>query len=476
MKILKNMALLGLLCSGYSMMAMDEDEDFKRAIAESLKESQQGMGGSQAGRTQMPMTSFGQSSSSRRPQVTNSNRPPLSKAEREAAQAEAEFEEQMRAAIAASKQEMVGSQARQAQMPMTSFGQSSSSRQPQVTNSNRPLPTTEEAAKKIQKFYKRKKLADAGIRTGAGIKIFGSDESPIELELEKVRMWDGTIIARYPTEKTLTELLNRHEQDRDYIPDLPKVIVKKINTIGAGHGALFAAYRDENERDKPLLFLKVSQHPSVAKDLEALQKGPVGRFGFMARSNKELPIIVLQEVFFIYKDKENKKHTIEVMHLAHGEMLSSLMEKAQEDQSYAEKVGKALGLFHAYFMNYHNSDSPTDWTTMIHGDFNTGNVFFDKTTSRVYFIDNGGMREGRSPSVDIATLGMPLSMHGLLRYPENKRNWWSHFIKGYLSAYPVNKRKLMLDYLLSDRNDTTALEKEEIRRNLNTFFEQACQR
>ena len=41
MKILKNMALLGLLCSGYSMMAMDEDEDFKRAIAESLKESEE---------------------------------------------------------------------------------------------------------------------------------------------------------------------------------------------------------------------------------------------------------------------------------------------------------------------------------------------------------------------------------------------------------------------------------------------------
>ena len=159
MKILKNMALLGLLCSGYSVMAMDEDEEFKRAIAESLKESEEYSArqaerdaraeaefeeqkraaiAASAGRPRMTMTSFGQGSSSRQPQVTNSNRPPLSKAEREAAQAEAEFEEQMRAAIAASQQEMAGSQARQNQMPMTNFGQSSSSRQPQVTNSNRP--------------------------------------------------------------------------------------------------------------------------------------------------------------------------------------------------------------------------------------------------------------------------------------------------------------------------------------------------
>jgi hypothetical protein len=111
MKILKNMALLGLLCSGYSMMAMDEDEEFKRAIAESLKESQQGMGGSRAGQTRMTMTSFGQGSSSRQPQVTNSNRP---------------------------SQEMAGPQAGRTQMPMSNLGQGSSSRQPQITNSNQP--------------------------------------------------------------------------------------------------------------------------------------------------------------------------------------------------------------------------------------------------------------------------------------------------------------------------------------------------
>ena len=215
-----------------------------------------------------------------------------------------------------------------------------------------------------------------------------------------------------PTAEALTDLLNTHEQDKDYIPGLPKVIVKKINFGGAFHRAQFAAYQDaEIPGEKPLLFLKISNDPSMPEKLDALQKGPVGRFGFMARSNKELPIIVLQEVFFIYKDQMGNKHTIEVMHPAHGETLSELMEDPQEDQSYAEKVGKALGLFHAYFMNYHNSGDPKDWTTMIHGDFNAGNVFFDKTTSRVYFIDNGGMREGRRPLKDLIMLGMPLALH-----------------------------------------------------------------
>ena len=467
MKVLKSIALLGLLCSGYSVMAMDEDEEFKRAIAESLKESEEYSAGqaerearaeaefeeqmraaiaASAGRPRMTMTSFGQGSSSRQPQVTNSNRPPLSKAEREAAQAEAEFEEQMRAAIAASQQEMAGSQARQNQMPMTNFGESSSSRQLQVTNSNRPALAMEAS-----------KLADAGRRTGAGIQIFGREE-PLVLELE-----EGT---PYPTEKALTDLLNT------YIPNLREVIVKKIN-FGR---ALFEAYPVEIPGEKPLLFLKISDDSSISEKLYALQKGPVGRFGSMERSNKELPIIVLPEVFFIYKDQMGNKHTIEVMQPAHGKMLSELMNEPQGDQSYAEKVGKALGLFHAYFMNYHNSGDPKDWKTMSHGDFHIDNVFYDAQRYRVYFIDNERMREGENLLIDLATLGMPLSMHGLLRYPENKRNWWSHFIKGYLSAYPVNKRKLMLDYLLSDRNDATALEKEENRRKLNTFFEQACQR
>ena len=504
MKILKNMVLLGLLCSGYSVMAMDEDEEFRRAIAESLKESEeysarqaerdaraeaefeeqkraaiaaskQEMAGSQAGRPRMTMTSFGQGSSSRQPQVTNSNRPPLSKAEREAAQAEAEFEEQMRAAIAASKQEMAGPQARQNQMPMTSFGQSSSSRQPQVTNFNRPpramevsqgeqvVDPREAAAKKILKFYKRK--------NSPGIKIFGRDE-PIELELEKVA-WNGRIIEKLPTEQALTDLLNTHEQGKDYIPGLPKVIVKKKAHIGAENEALFVAF-DALTGD-PVLFLKISKELwRVPEKLDALQKGPVGRFGFMAMKDKELPIIVLQEVFFIYKDKMGDKHTIEVMHLAHGEMVSDLMQKPGKDQGYAEKIGKALGLFHVYFMNYHNSRDPEDWTTMLHGDFHASNVFFNEERSRTYFIDNGRMRKGvlmidlnfLYDAIEDALVGV-----GSISHPEvlsseilqkaiasrqmaaQKLAFLVNFIKGYLSAYPSDKRELMRNYLKTQLED-----------------------
>lgn len=324
----------------------------------------------------------------------------------------------------------------------------------------------QKAAEKIQKAFRK--------RRGQGITVFGSPEKPISLELEKVTKtnnsnWE-TIDVWYPTPEALEKMLKEH------VGHIPNVFVKKSDASGANTGAIFVAYpAGPREEQTPLFFLKISRADltSVPQKLDALQKGPIGRFGVKALSNRDLPIIVLQEMFFTYKGNDNKIYTIEVMHPAHGKQLSRIM-RTEEDiddpthpnygkrtpetaeylklvQKCAEKVGKALGLLHVEFMNYHNSNLPLNWTTLIHGDFHMGNVFFDDEKSRVYFIDNEKMKENKSPIMDfnilvyltdIALTDMVKSLP-LRKY----ENFLLYFIEGYLSAYPLEKRKYIAAYL-----------------------------
>ena len=302
-----------------------------------------------------------------------------------------------------------------------------------------------------------KKLRKGQPQGGSGIKIFGSDKNPISLELEKSAKGGW-----YPTTNALTNLLNTYEPLKDYMPGIPEVMVEKSTGKGVRNDALFVAYRNANQtaesgfvKGKPLFFLKISRADlqGIPKKLEELQKGPVGRFGLKAMSNRELPIIVLQEMFFIYRGQDNKNHTIEVMHIAHGKQLSAIIDSHdQNDQQWAEKVGKALGLFHLEFMKYNNSSSPMDWKTMTHGDFHLGNVFFDEKTSRVYFIDNVGMSI-ENPFEDLKFL-IDLTIHGFSDWNKDSRtvNFVLYFIKGYLSAYPLDKRKSVVTDLKEELN------------------------
>jgi hypothetical protein len=297
---------------------------------------------------------------------------------------------------------------------------------------------TEQEKKAVETL---KKLRKKQPEFGAGIKIFGSDENPISLELEGVLKTSGEI-CWYPTEAALTNLFNTYSPLKEYLPNMPKAMVEKNREEGGSMtGALFVAYRDKNQsiegtavKGKPLFFLKISNSQEIPTKLDALQKGPVGRFNREAFSNPELPIIVLQEMFFICRGKNSKNYTIEVMHVAHGKQVSSIIKSAPDTtiKNCAEKVGKALGLFHIYFMNYHNSNDPAEWTTMIHGDFNARNIFFYEKSGRVYFIDNADMRESYRIKNDFVF------------FPDEARD---PFIKGYLSAYPLDKREFMTAYL-----------------------------
>jgi hypothetical protein len=321
----------------------------------------------------------------------------------------------------------------------------------------------QESAKKIKRWWHTQHASkEASKGHGPEIKKFDSSkEHPIvfkQLEKNNKGEW-------YPTPEDLTALLNTYRPLKEYIPGMPAVMVEKSNAKGIRNTALFVAYRNAHKKSegsfakgKPLFFLKISRSDlqDIPEKLDELQKGAIGRFGLKAMSNPELPIIVLQEMFFIYRGNDNKKYTIEVMHLAHGEDLSVVIDHHDENnQQWAQKVGKALALFHLEFMNYRHSKDPAAWTTMVHGDFHLGNVFFDEKTSRVYFIDNAGM-EMDNPYKDLEFLAS-LMMHGFSDAVDSPAsfkllNFIRYFIKGYLSAYPLEKRTALCEYLKQQLN------------------------
>lgn len=349
------------------------------------------------------------------------------------------------------------------------------------------IAIAEKRANNLLKRSIRKKEAKLG--KGAGIKIFGSNEKPIDLQLECY-----TNNECYPTTKALTDLLNTYTPFKEYMPGMPKVIVEKSTEAGNRTGALFVAYRYNNQETerRPLFFLKISSQSSssVPETLDKLQKGPVGRFGLKAISNPDLPIIVLQEMFFICRGRNNKNYTIEVMHLAHGEKIVKILNDGDlaSIKHCAERYGLALGLFHVEFMQYNNSDDPAKWTTMAHGDLHLNNVFFDPKNSRVYFIDNGEMAESKLlPFLDLPFIyprskevlksysNQRIAQSGASRLKRKKAsgaeiseeqikekeneakkaqqegdrnaNFVIHCLKAYVSAYPSDKRKQIGDYL-----------------------------
>ena len=354
----------------------------------------------------------------------------------------------------------------------------------------------------VEKIRTRKKEAEPSKEqpiSGPGIKVFESTlENPIQLNPLAERTIKGQTVGWYPTADTLTKFLNTYEPLKKYLPGMPEVSVEESTAEGNRNIALFVAYRNTNTTSedssvkgkKPLFFLKISLSKDIPEKLDVLQKGPVGRFGLKALSDQKYPIIVLQEMFVRYKGNDHKNYTIEIMHLAHGESVVSILDSHQDlklIQRCAESVGRALGLFHVEFMNYHNSSSLEQWTTMIHGDFHMNNVFFDENTSRVYFIDNGDMKEsGLLPFVDLTSIPRRALVafasyreqricelnaikyekkkdyaqqidkqncaNNAKRIGDNSADFVVYFLKGYLSAYPLDKRKKVGDYLQQQLN------------------------
>ena len=266
-----------------------------------------------------------------------------------------------------------------------------------------------------------------------------------EIETQHVNLVCGN--DGYPTLDAIKELM--HKQYFTSI-DSNTLTVSLVN-IGNNNGNSSQIIYCVSIKNNPIFFLKISNlNKADAKmRLESIQKGRIGRIGIEARyadtklkiPKEKLPVLTWVEKFFIYKNSRGQDAIIEVTHAAHGKSLNSILasENDKLQLQAMQSIGNALGNFQQAFMDYNNSDDAQQWTTVSHGDLNGGNIFFDATKQKVYFIDNETMEDNFNISVDVycivyITLLLDTAQH-------NQINNMVTFIKSYIETFPPAKRK-----------------------------------
>ncbi len=240
----------------------------------------------------------------------------------------------------------------------------------------------------------------------------------------------------------------------------------------------------QDDQMRRLFFLKISSKRSgvgdveidPAENLRKVQESRIGRLGFDARSNKALPIIVSLERFFVYRDKRNQERCIEMTHAAPGDLVQNIFDGCDLElqKRCGERLGKALGSFHNYFMRYEDQDDVTKWYTIFHGDFHMKNVVFNRSSSRVYFIDNetmavsldarislisggdvpkfislieAGIRESVAKIVTCDETEDDVGFQSAVKQCNARIQFLLSFMREYIWSYPSDKRSIITDYL-----------------------------
>ena len=193
------------------------------------------------------------------------------------------------------------------------------------------------------------------------------------------------------------------------------------------------------------------------KKLTQVQESPLSKLPMQDRS---FPVMSLYEKIFFYKTKE-KLHSLILLHSARGKMvetffkevLSNQKDIAQQEQNALEhlrlarrafyRTGQAAAKLHLRFRADSNKESQK-LLTQVHGDYHSGNIFFDSKSDRIYFIDNETMAESLDRpqyfGKDIEDFIKNLA------YSETDENrslvtsLYNDFVEGYLSKVPESMR------------------------------------
>ena len=112
-------------------------------------------------------------------------------------------------------------------------------------------------------------------------------------------------------------------------------------------------------------------------------------------------------------------------------------------------------MFQQVFMDYNDSVSSNLWKTIAHGDFHPGNIFFDRNTSRIYFIDNETMSQFLDKSAGISEdfekfIFLPLKLWRNIWDSEWDKivQFYIYYIKGYVESFAQDKRKSINNYVM----------------------------
>lgn len=261
----------------------------------------------------------------------------------------------------------------------------------------------------------------------------------------------------YPKKKALKSLvaglylnhISQNEQNTISIKEMP-----------GGHytAKMYLVFALQNGQEVPLFFFKISNKIKSTENLIKLQEGPVGqKFQELTNSTRNsytnLPEIIWLENIFTYKDKDGNQKTIEITPSAQGKMIKDILDSGNINliKKCALALGKSLATFHLIFMNYHDSDKPSDWKTICHRDFSIKNAFFNPITNKVSFIDNETM-DTASIGQDIKTILVSLMMFYYIK-KNNSTRWPLYleyclsFLKGYIESYPLEHRAKLASFI-----------------------------
>lgn len=204
--------------------------------------------------------------------------------------------------------------------------------------------------------------------------------------------------------------------------------------------------RPESDENKNIIFLKISSSKGSSTRLVEMQQTFLRKLQNATYPDtgkkipqKDLPTICWIEKIFKYKTTNGQTNLIEIAHAAQGKQVYEIYTTGslEEIKHCAKAMGTAIGSFQQTFMNYVNPDDPETWTTVAHNDLHGGNVFFNETTSRIYYIDNEMMREGCSIEID-------LERNVYLNYNNMYGAIQFEFIKSYIKSFPMSDKRKAL--------------------------------
>lgn len=247
--------------------------------------------------------------------------------------------------------------------------------------------------------------------------------------------------------------------------EVKALFVQAANTLRL---YVVSAFNETTNQRQNVFFVKLSTKAGSAERLQKIQKKYIGkkliqgRYAVTNISKKDLPIMTWVEHIFTYNELESgEQRVLEVTHAAHGQDIESILESDAVSKTdlmaCGYRVGLTLGSFQQLFMNYKNSNDPKDWTTVCHGDLHYNNVFFDKKTSKVYYIDNETMQDGCSIYRDLfAIVGLtkkyminPYGSDVTEKQMGKYKTYSESFFKGYIASYKNFQRQVQIaQYLL----------------------------
>lgn len=187
------------------------------------------------------------------------------------------------------------------------------------------------------------------------------------------------------------------------------------------------------------------------------------------------PSFVLPLAYISY-NYAGREHYLSLMLKAPGILLSSLVTKYKNqavsksdiEEAYYQ-TGFTLSNFHKKFMSdFKQQAKPGQLlnTTYIQGDAHQSNIFYDKVTNRVTFIDNEKftVRSPGNPFLDIEAFIFITLNHLIPNHIKNDQkflNDWifltaKNFLEGYISAYNMDDKSKVLEELVHRFNDSTS--------------------